>query len=172
MLNKENLIFLGTLLKPHGIHGDMILKLNNLHPDNLPEIKSIFIEIEGLIIPFFISQYTDINESSILVGLDDIKSNEEAKKLIGCKIYITKDILDIPDNLHLKSPDLIGYVVIDRKHGNLGKITDFLNITDNPLFKVTGKGKELMIPAHSDIILKIDNKKKTVTTEVPEGLLD
>jgi 16S rRNA processing protein RimM len=172
MLNKENLIFLGTLLKPHGIHGDMILKLNNLHPDNLPEIESIFIEIEGLIIPFFISQYTDINESSILVGLDDIKSNEEAKKLIGCKIYITKDILDIPDNLHLKSPDLIGYVVIDRKHGNLGKITDFLNITDNPLFKVTGKGKELMIPAHSDIILKIDNKKKTVTTEVPEGLLD
>ena len=172
MLNKENLVFLGRLLKPHGIHGDMILKLNNLHPDDLPEMKSIFIEIEGLIIPFFISQYTDINESSILVGLDDIKSNEEAKKLIGCKIYITKDILDIPDNLHLKSPDLIGYVVIDRKHGNLGKITDFLNITDNPLFKVTGKGKELMIPAHSDIILKIDNKKKTVTTEVPEGLLD
>jgi 16S rRNA processing protein RimM len=172
MLKKENLIFLGTLLKPHGIHGDMILKLHNLHPDELPEIESVFLEIEGLIVPFFISHYSGINESSLLVALNDIKSNEEAKKFTGCKIYITKDISDIPDNHNMKSPDLLGYDIIDRKYGNLGKITDFLNITGNPLFKVTGKGKELMIPAHSDIILKIDNKKKTVTTEIPEGLLD
>ncbi len=172
MLNKENLVFLGTLLKPHGIHGDMILKLNNLHPDDLPEMESIFIEIEGLIIPFFISQYSDINESSLLVGLDDIKSNEEAKKLTGCMVYVTKDKLDITDNLHLKKQDIIGYDVIDRKHGDIGTITDFLNIRDNPLLKVAGKGKEFMIPFHSDMVLKIDNKKKTVTTEIPEGLLD
>jgi 16S rRNA processing protein RimM len=172
MLKKENLIFLGTLLKPHGIHGDMIFKLHNMHPDDLPEMESIFLEIEGLIVPFFISHYSGINESSMLIGLDDIISNEEAKKFTGCKIYITKEILDIPDNLQMKSLDLIDYVVIDRKYGNLGKITDFLNITDNPLFKVIGKGKEFMIPAHSDIILKIDNKKKAVITEIPEGLLD
>jgi 16S rRNA processing protein RimM len=172
MLKKENLVFLGTLLKPHGIRGDMILKLHNLHTDNLPEIETIFLEIEGLVVPFFISHYSDINESSLLVGLDYIKSNEEAKKFTGCKIYITKDILDITDNLHMKSPNLLGYDIIDRKYGYLGKITDFLNITDNPLFKVIGEDKEFMIPAHSDIILKIDNIKKAVITEIPEGLLD
>jgi 16S rRNA processing protein RimM len=172
MLKKENLVFLGTLIKPHGIHGDMILKLTSLHPEDLPEMESIFVEIEGLIVPFFISHYSDMSESSLLIGLADIKSNDDAKSLTGCIVYITKNKLDIPDNLHLKSQEIISFDIIDRNHGNIGKITDFLNIKDNPLLKVAGKGKEFMIPFHSDMILKIDRNKKTVITEIPEGLLD
>ncbi len=172
MLKKENLSFLGTLVKPHGIHGDMILKLNNLHSEDIPELESVFIEIEGLMVPFFISHFSDINESSLLIKVHDIDSNAKAKKFIGCNIYITRGILNVPDNLNLKKQELTGYDIIDRKHGNIGKITDFLNITDNPLLKVSAEGKEFMIPVHQNIILKIDNKKKTVFTEIPEGLLD
>jgi 16S rRNA processing protein RimM len=34
------------------------------------------------------------------------------------------------------------------------------------------KGKEALIPLHEETILKVDNKKKQVVVELPEGLLD
>ena len=172
MFKKENPVFLGTLLKPHGIHGDLVFKLNSLHSEDIPEIESLFAEIDGLLVPFFVSHFSEINESSLLIRFDDIDSIVKAKKLAGCKIFIPSGILVMPDNIYSKSTDLIGYGIMDSKHGNLGKITDIINITDNPLLKVRADDNEYMIPFHHNIIRDIDDNIKTVFTEIPDGLLD
>jgi len=172
MFNKETLYFLGTLVKTHGIEGDYIMALNNLRAEDLPEIESVFVEINGLLVPFFISHCTEVGESSVLIKFDDIDSKAKAKEFINCNIYIPADIVNFSDDLYSKIPDFIGYEIFDNKHGYIGKITDILDIPDNPLFKVRAENNEYMIPVNDNIIKEINHNKKVVLTDIPDGLLN
>ena len=172
MFNKENLYFLGTLIKAHGVGGFFVLALNNLQPEDISEMESVFMEIDGLLVPFFISRFSDMGKSSILVKFDDIDSNAKAKEFIGCKIYISADKVNIPDNLHSKVTDFTGYRIVDMKHGDIGKITEIMDIRENPLFKVRSENNEYMIPVNESIIKEINHNKKVIFTDLPEGLLD
>ena len=172
MFNKENLYFLGTLIKAQGVGGFFVLALNTLHPEDIREMESVFMEIDGLPVPFFISRFSDMGKSSILVKFDDIDSNEKAKEFIGCKIFISTDKVNIPDNLHSKATDFTGYKIVDMKHGDIGNITEIMDIRENPLFKVRSENNEYMIPVNESIIKEINHNKKVILTDLPEGLLD
>lgn len=172
MFNKENLYFLGTLVKTRGVEGFFVLALKDLQPEDIPETESVFIEINGLLVPFFISRFSDMGKSSMLVKFDDIDSNAKAKEFIGCKIYIPADRVNIPDDSYSKNMDFTGYRIFDSKYGDIGKITEILDIRKNPLFKVKSENNEYMIPVNKDILREIDHNKKVIFTELPEGLLD
>jgi 16S rRNA processing protein RimM len=172
MFDKQTLYFLGTLVKTHGIDGAYIMALNNLNSEDLPEIESVFIEVNGLLVPFFIYHITDAGKSSVLIKFDDIDSKARASEFIGCNIYITRDKLNLTDDLYSDSLDFIGYEIKDRKHGHIGNITDILDIRDNPLFKVRADNNEYMIPINKNIIKEINHNKKVIITEIPDGLLN
>jgi 16S rRNA processing protein RimM len=172
MFNKETLYFLGTLLKTHGMEGGFIMALNNIHSEDLPDIQSVFIEIEGLLVPFFISDIKDMSETSVLIRFDDIDSKAKAKEFIGCNIYIPAVKVILSDDSYLFYHDFIGYEIDDRKLGKIGKITDILDIRDNPLFKVRYGKNEYMIPANKDFIKETDHKNKVIFTDIPDGLLN
>ncbi len=172
MFNKETLYFLGTLLKTHGIGGACILALNNLRSADFPETDSVFIEIEGLLVPFFISHISDAGESSVQIEFDDIDSKAKAGQYIGCNIYIPADKISISDDSYSDFRNFIGYGINDRKYGYIGKITDVLDIRNNPLLKVRAGNNEYMIPLNKNIVKATDLNNKVIITEIPDGLLN
>jgi 16S rRNA processing protein RimM len=172
MFNKNTLYLLGRLVKTHGIKGEYIMALNNIRSEDLPEIESVFMEIDGLLVPFFIAHFADAGEFSILIKFDDIDSKAKAKEYIGCNIYIPPDKVNLSDDLYSDSRDFIGYKIADKKYGIIGNITDILKITNNPLFKVKAENKEYLIPINENIIQKIKKNKKVIFINLPEGLLD
>ena len=163
---------MGTIIKTHGREGDYIIALNNIRSEDLPEIESVFLEISGLLVPFFISHITNVGEFSLLIKFDDIDSKAKAKEFIGCNIYIPADKVNFPDDLNSDSRHFIGYEITDNKHGYIGKITDILDIRDNPLFKVRAENNEYMIPVNKNIIKEINHNKKVIITDIPDGLLN
>ena len=122
MFKKENLHLLGSLIKTHGVHGECVLKINTLKPEAIHEIESVFMEIDGLLVPYFISQLSDRDQSSLIIKFDDIDSKDKAGELIGCDIYIPQDSINFHDNTDSEAPDLTGYEIVDKKHGNIGRI--------------------------------------------------
>ncbi len=172
MFKKENLHLLGFITKTHGVHGACILKLEALKAENIPGIETVFMEIDGLLVPYFISQLTDRDQSSMIITFDDIDSKDKAEKLTGYEIYIHADKISLPDNIHSATQDITGYTVMDKKYGDIGRITSIVNIQNNTLLKVKSGDKEYLIPGHEDIIKDRDDYKKTLYTDLPEGLLD
>ncbi len=172
MFNKQTLYFLGTLVKTRGIEGACIMALNSIRSEDLPEIESVFIEINGLLVPFFIGHLATTGESSILIKFDDIDSKAKASEFVGCNIYIPADKVNISDDLFSDSRNFIGYEITDSKHGYIGKITDILDIRDNPLFEVRAGNNECMIPVNKNIIKEINHTKKVIITDIPDGLLN
>jgi hypothetical protein len=48
-------ILLGRIIKIIGYEGAVAVKLENIFTENIPQMESVFIEIEGKPVPFFIS---------------------------------------------------------------------------------------------------------------------
>ena len=67
---------------------------------------------------------------------------------------------------------LIGYTIIDRNYGVLGKVIDIDDQTANVLFIVEYNDSELMVPAAEDLVEAIDDEEKTIIMNLPQGLIN
>ena len=52
-MRKEDCYFLGKITRRHGLAGNVILKLDTDQPELYNKLESIFVEINGLLVPFF-----------------------------------------------------------------------------------------------------------------------
>ena len=171
-MDPENVYWLGTISKTRGAGYSLVLKLNNKISDRFYEMESVFLEIEGLLVPFFINDAEPLDQKNILLNFDSVSTENQCKDLIGCKVYTEFSDVIIPDKKKSQYNYLIGFTLWDHKYGNVGKIGEILFYPDNPVFQVKQDQKEIMVPLHEDLIIEIDSHKKLVKVNLPEGLLD
>ena len=55
----EKMILLGRITRLHGYEGTVIVRLEKESGDYLQKMETVFIEIEGILVPFFISDSED-----------------------------------------------------------------------------------------------------------------
>ena len=55
--------------------------------------------------------------------------------------------------------------------GEIGKVIDVDDSTINTLFIIEHDGNELLIPAQEDLIVDLNRETKTITMDLPNGLL-
>jgi len=160
---------IGYISKTHGLKGHVILRLNefiNIDEDN---IKSIFLELNGSQVPYFITECKLVNVGYI-IKLENIDKLENAKNLIAKKAFTLPEfVLEDEDSLN----EFIGYTIIDSKLGNIGVINEIDQKTNNVVIKVIhSSGVEIILPFNDDFIIEIDDDLKTIDFEAPEGLIE
>ncbi len=160
---------IGYISKTHGLKGHVILRLNELVRIDEEAIKSIFLELNGSQVPYFIEECRP-NNAGYILKLETIDVVDMSKKLIGKKAFALTDfILEEEESLN----EFISYTVIDSKLGNIGIIADVDEKTDNVIIKVIHpSGVEIILPFNDDFIIEIDDDLKTIHFDAPEGLID
>jgi 16S rRNA processing protein RimM len=167
--------FIGTFVKTHGIKGDLILKSEKVLSPEFEETETVFVEVDGLPVPFFISpEGIRIRaDYSAIIKLDDIDSETDAKEFVGCRLLIKKGTSVDPDPLEIFSiKDLIGYFIINQAGEAIGEVAEITGVERNPLLKVIYRGREVLVPYNKDLIIARNEEKKTITISIPEGLLE
>jgi 16S rRNA processing protein RimM len=160
---------IGYISKTHGLKGHVILRLNELINIDEEAIKSIFLDINGSQVPYFIEECRP-NNTGYIVKLETIDTVDTSKKLIGKKAFALSDFI-LEDDESLK--EFIGYAIIDTKLGNIGNIADVDEKTDNAIIKVIHPtGVEIILPFNDDFIIEIDDDLKTIEFNAPEGLIE
>jgi 16S rRNA processing protein RimM len=160
---------IGYISKTHGLKGHLILRLNELVRIDEEGIKSIFLELNGSQVPYFIEECRP-NNAGYIIKLETIDVVETSKKLIGKKAFAVTDFI-LEEEESLK--EFIGYTIIDSKLGNVGIISDVDEKTDNVIIKVMHpSGKEIILPFNNDFIIEIDDDLKTIEFNAPEGLIE
>jgi 16S rRNA processing protein RimM len=159
---------IGYISKTHGLKGHVILRLNELV--NIDEnIKSIFLDLNGSQVPYFVEDCRP-NNTGYIIKLETIDVVDTSKKLIGKKAFALSDFI-LEEDESLK--EFIGYAIIDSKLGNIGNITDVDEKTDNAIIKVIHpSGVEIILPFNDDFIVEIDDDLKTIEFNAPEGLIE
>lgn len=160
---------IGYISKTHGLKGHVTLRLKEDIFIDEEKITSIFLDINGSQVPYFVEEIKLVNQG-YLVKFEGIDAIELSKKLIGKTAYCLEDFIT-EDEESLKY--FIGYTVIDSKHGNIGTIVDIDDKTENVVITVAHpSGAEIILPFNDDLLNEIDDDLKIIDLNAPEGLIE
>ena len=131
----------------------------------------LFVDPKDKLIPWVIENI-HFENNKVNLKLADLNDIEGAEKLVGHYIYLPEELLPKLRGNKFYYHEVIGFAVIDEKHGDIGKIDRVIDLPNNPLFAVIFKDKEILLPITDEIIKKVDRKKKFIQVEAPEGLVE
>ena len=173
LINKPDFFPIGTIIKPRGLRGDMILEVEEGYEDYLSEQEYLMVEIEGGLVPFFISEESlnFRNPTSFSVAFDDYDSAEKVRPLCGCKIYLRNEVTQ-EENDSKDFKELLEYTVFDKERGELGKIIQIDNYSGNVVLTVKHLDHEVLIPLSENLVTGILDDKRELHLDCPEGLID
>jgi len=171
MISKFDIFPIGQIIKPHGIHGELSFSFTSDVFDK-EDITYFIFEIQGIFVPFFITEYRFKTNTTALVKLDDITSEEQARPFCGLTIYVSNEFLEKVEVVEIELDYFVGFQLIDENSSLIGLIKEVDQTTENALFIIEKPNDELFIPVSNDYIQNIDHKKKIIQVRLPEGLLD
>jgi 16S rRNA processing protein RimM len=172
-IDKMDCSAIGYIQKPHGIKGEVVVVFDDGSSDAYDSLVYFFVELDGGLVPFFISDegLRFRNNESVIVKFDFVDSQEKAKELAGCNLFVLNSDLIEPESPEIHS-ELIGMNVIDNKSGELGKIIRIDDFSGNVVITVAHPRAEILIPLSDDIITGIDDKKRKIFLTCPDGLIE
>jgi 16S rRNA processing protein RimM len=170
-MGEDSKLYIGRIAKEFGADGELQINLSSEYSieENIKE--PVYVEIDGIPVPLFFKSFRTRGKDKALAIFDDFESSPLASRLIGLSMFVKQEEEEeAEDEMGL---DLfVGFTVIDHDLGRLGTIVDFHDISGNPLFVVDHNGTEILIPVNEDLIVKVSEKKREITFDLPTGLIE
>jgi 16S rRNA processing protein RimM len=162
---------IGKLAGAHGLKGELLLRHELGKKTSLKGLKAIFIEEKkDNFLPWFIESTKIKSDSEIYLKLEGIHTREAAIPLAQKQVWLPEE--DFKKHAAKSAPvNLLGYTVVDNGK-ELGEILELIEQPHQLLCRLEINGKEVLVPLHEDTLQKVDQKKKQVIVQLPEGLLD
>ncbi len=163
-------ILIGRIIKVHGFDGSVIIKPEGIFVKNITEKESVFLEVEGKPVPFFISESEDSGGGLIKMKFRGYESAGKMNEFSGCRVFLASRAVK---NRNLQGSDLSGFRIQLTDKSVIGTVCNVIETPGNNLLIVkTSKGRELLIPLHADFIVSSDKRKKILVMDLPDGLTD
>ena len=175
---------IAQVLKSNGTDGELVMSFRDIAPEDINLKEPVFIYFDGLPVPFFFESFQKRGNSKALVHLTDIRNQEDVEELVGKAVYIEGDEeaeLTLEEDGYAA---LVGWMVLtpgQMPEGaenaeevdiyEVGEVTEFFDIPNNPCLEVETENGAVMIPLHEDLILGLDVENQEIMMEIPEGLL-
>jgi 16S rRNA processing protein RimM len=171
MIKTAQLIPIGQINKPHGIHGEMSFGYT-ADVFDFEKLPFFIFEMDGIFVPFIVAEYRLKTASTGILRLEGVASDDDARAFSGLQIYIQKEFLEVVDDAEIELDYFVGFQLEDTEKGIVGLISEVDRTTENVLFVIQQEDDELLIPVSEEYIRAIDHDQKIITVELPEGLLD
>ena len=166
-----DMIRVGKIVATHGINGALVLTHIVGNSKWVKPGLALHLEMQkGSYIPYFISGIKINSNEECVINIEDIDKVEAAKKLVTKLVYVDESVLAAYAS---QSPLLwMGFNLIDKKEGSLGKIEDVMQTGNQWIAKITYKNTEVLIPLIEQTINSLNIRTKTIEMTLPDGLLE
>ncbi len=168
----EDLFQVGVISNTHGIRGEVKVFPTTDDVKRFRKLKTVLLQADTQNREMKIESVRFFKQFVILKfqGIDDM---DAALLLKGKSLLVArKDAVRLSRDEYFIA-DLIGLEVFDESGERLGVITDVLQTGANDVYAVgMTDGRELLLPAIKECILKIDMEKHLVRVHVMDGLMD
>ena len=157
---------IAQVLKSNGREGELLVGFVGIAPEDIDLEEPVFIEFDGLPVPFYFESFTPRGNTRALVRLTGVRNLTDAEELVGRDVCAEDDLYEDEED------DLTGWTVLDADGTEVGTVSAHEDIPGNPCIWVeTGHG-EVLVPLREELVLEVDEKKQTLRMIIPEGLLD
>ncbi len=151
---------IAKILKSNGTDGGLLIGVRDIEVGQIDPQEPVFIEFDGLPVPFFIQDIRQRGTSKAIIHLNDIDSLEDAEEVVGRAIYVEGEWEDEQEL------DFTGWTLLNRGE-RVGTVTGMEPIPGNLCLYVG----EAMVPLHEDLILSVDPDARVLDLDLPDGLL-
>ena len=168
MIKPEDVYKIGRLGKAHGVKGEVSFQFDDDIFDT-SDADYLILDIDGILVPFFMEEYRFRNDSLALVKFCDVDTQQRASELTGCDVYFPRSVAD-EDGDAPSLAMLVGFNIVDAFDGKVvGKIAAIEDSTQNVLFELEDG---TLIPASDELITNIDTNRQQIIMNIPQGLLE
>ncbi|MBR4585128.1 MAG: hypothetical protein IKO29_00100 [Bacteroidales bacterium] len=151
---------IAKILKSNGTDGGLLIGVRDIEVGQIDPQEPVFIEFDGLPVPFFIQDIRQRGTSKAIIHLNDIDNLEDAEEVVGRAIYVEGEWEDEQEL------DFTGWTLLNRGE-RVGTVTGMEPIPGNLCLYVG----EAMVPLHEDLILSVDPDARVLDLDLPDGLL-
>lgn len=191
MIKNDSVFKIGFISRTHGVKGEVEVQFTD-DPFDRGELDYLVLEIDGIMVPFFYSEYRYKGSHNALFTFEDVDSEEKARRLVGLSVFypkaeaarIANEAAEDGEELELDSlRALTGYRVyaIDPEESSddelatydLGEIIHVDDSSMNTLITVVDDDDdERILPLHTDFIVEVDPAERSLLLDIPLELLD
>ena len=166
MIRKEDCYKIGRIGKAHGVRGELSFLFTDDVFDSV-DAEYLILEVDGILVPFFMEEYRFRSDSLALVKFCDIDTQQRASELTNCDVWFLRSLT--PDDEEPTLAGLVGFEIVEAGTGkSVGHIAAIDDTTVNLLFELEDG---TLIPANDELITDIDTSGKRIIMSIPEGLL-
>lgn len=168
----EELLKVGVITSTHGIRGEVKVFPTTDDPARFKRLKEVImdgasqqvtLQIEG--VKFF--------KQFVILKFQGIDSIEEVEKYRQNSLFVTrKNAVRLSRDEYFIA-DLMGLKVIDEEDKLVGTLRDVMETGANDVYVIDmTDGRELLLPAIKQCVLKVDLEEGWIRIHILEGLLD
>lgn len=170
----ETLIKVGATQNTHALKGELKVFIEEEFEDDFLNIETVFLTIAGKNVPYFIESVRGGN--AMIVKFEDVDSIEAAAKIAKKPILLRASDMIPEEEREYEAVDsysyLEGYMMVDKTIGQLAVIEEVIEMPQQEMAFIQYLNQERLVPLNDRFIVSVDDKTKTVTVDLPEGLLE
>ncbi len=166
MILEKEIFKAGKINKTHGVNGELNCAID---ADTIDRAEYMVLDMDGIFVPFFISNIRVKSSNSVLLTLEDIETETDARNLVGKDICLPIHLMSDEDMLSYEY--FVGFTVINADE-KLGEISFVDDQTVNILFGISAEDGDILLPAVEDFIMEVDNENKILYTNYPNELVE
>lgn len=175
MSNAPHYLLIGEVLRPHGVKGELRIRLLTDYPERVNQLKTVYLGTDPTspkADPYTV-QHMRMNQEYGLLKLHEISDRNQADLLRQLLVMVPlQDAVPLEEG-EFYLYQLIGLTVQTAEGSVLGSITDVLETGANDVYVVTGAAHgEILIPVTDETIVKTDIQAGVVIVNLPDGLLN
>jgi len=161
-------LVVGFLRRAHGVHGEIIMDLHTDFPERLRKGRKLFVGEKHQLLTL---ASTRPHMKGMLVKFKGIETPEGIGQFRNQWVYVkTTDLPPLPEG-QLYQHELFGFKVLDETDQVLGELVEIIETGANDVYVVKNEsGKEILLPAISSVILKVDPEQRVMHVHLLEGL--
>lgn len=162
---------IGQIVNTFGIKG--FVKVNPFVDDILrfDDLKKVYIKKQKVLKELEVEE-VKYHKNMVLVKFKGIDRVEEAETLRNLYLEVDREnAIDLQEGEYFIA-DLLGLDVITVEGNTLGKLEDIFNTGSNDIYVVKDElGKQILLPAISEVIKEINIEEKKILVHLLEGLI-
>ena len=174
MPDRPRYLVVGEILRPHGIRGELRMRILTDYPERIPQLERVYIakDPQPVSPAAYNVQHMRMHQGYGLLKLQGIDDRTQADLLRDLTVLVA-----IEDAVPLEEGEfylyqLFGLSVQTADGSTVGRITDVLETGANDVYVVDSpQYGEILIPVTDDTILETDIEHGVVVVNLPEGLI-
>jgi len=174
MADQPRFLLLGQVLRPHGIQGELKIRLLTDYPERIGELASVYLgeDTDDDDAESYRVQHMRRQNEFALLQLEGIGTREEADTLRQLYVMVAlRDAVPLEEG-EFYVYQLIGLNVKTEDGESLGTLSEVLETGANHVYIIDSpQYGEVLIPALESTILKTDIEAGILVVKLPEGTL-